>query len=259
MNKKATVIAVWGSPGSGKSTFSALLSRYLTRDKTKAVIVSPDITVPMLPVFFPNENIENRMSIGHILTSHEINNSIIAERVKLLRPYPFIGVLGYTSGDMPLSYPEPKYEKIVQTIDVLSGMVDHVIIDCNSRVTDLFTPAAIEMSDVAVGIFSPDLRGASYRKSSAPLLSGEKFKLDSHLFFAGMARPYYALDEMAHIFGHIDGVLPWIKEVNRAATEGEIFSAGKYCTERYVSALKAIRTRCRGGETHLEGKPTQPQ
>ena len=55
----ASVIAVWGSPGSGKSTFSAILARYLTRDKSKAIIISPDQTVPMMPVWFPNENIEN--------------------------------------------------------------------------------------------------------------------------------------------------------------------------------------------------------
>ena len=36
----ASVIAVWGSPGSGKSTFSAILARYLTRDKSKAIIKS---------------------------------------------------------------------------------------------------------------------------------------------------------------------------------------------------------------------------
>ena len=94
MNTKSSVIAVWGSPGSGKSTFSAILARYLTRDKSKAIIISPDITVPMLPVWFPNENIENSMSLGHILSSSEINNSIIAEKVKLLKSYPYIGVLG---------------------------------------------------------------------------------------------------------------------------------------------------------------------
>ena len=144
MSIKSSVIAVWGSPGSGKSTFSAILARYLTRDKSKAIIISPDITVPMLPVWFPNENIENSMSLGHILSSSEINNSIIAEKVKLLKSHPYIGVLGYTSGDMPLSYPEVNYERVVQTIEVVSGMVDHVIIDCTSRITDLFTPAAIE-------------------------------------------------------------------------------------------------------------------
>lgn len=247
MNQKSSVIAVWGSPGSGKSTFSAILARYLTREKSKAIIISPDITVPMLPVWFPNENIENSMSLGHILSSSEINNSIIAEKVKLLKSYPYIGVLGYTSGDMPLSYPEVNYDRVVQTIEVVSGMVDHVIIDCTSRITDLFTPAAIEMSDRAIGIFSADLRGVSYRKAQAPLLTGEKFRFDDHLIFAGVARPYYALDEMEHVFGHLDGILPWSKEIDRAATEGTVFSAGKYCSERYLAALRMVRNRGTGG------------
>ena len=243
----ASVIAVWGSPGSGKSTFSAILARYLTRDKSKAIIISPDITVPMMPVWFPNENIENNMSLGHILTSSEINNSIIAERVKLLKSYPYVGVLGYTSGDMPLSYPDADYGKISQVIEVVSGMVDHVIVDCTSRITDLFTPAAIEMADVCVGIFSADLRGVSYRKAQTPLLAGNKFKFDEHLIFAGKARPYYALDEMEHVFGHLDGLLPWSKEIDRASTEGVIFGAGKYCSERYLSALRKVKERCTGG------------
>ena len=244
---KASVIAVWGSPGSGKSTFSAILSRYLTRDKSKAIVISPDQTVPMLPVWFPNENIENNMSLGHILTSSEINNSIIAERVKLLKSYPYVGVLGYTSGDMPLSYPDTDYGKISQVIEVIAGMVDYVIVDCTSRMTDLFTPAAIEMADVCVGIFSADLRGVSYRKAQTPLLSGAKFRFNEHLIFAGKARPYYALDEMEHVFGHLDGMLPWAKEIDRAGTEGVIFSAGKYCSERYISALHKVKERCTGG------------
>lgn len=244
------IIAVWGSPGSGKSTFSALLSRYLTRDKSKAIIISPDQTVPMLPVWFPNENIENSMSLGHILSSSEINNSIVAERVKLLKSYPYIGALGYTSGDMPLSYPEVGYEKIAETIEVVSGMVDHVIIDCTSRITDLFTPAAIEAATVNIGIFTADLRGVSYRKAQLPLLSGPKFRLDTHLIFAGNARPYYALDEMEHVFGYLDGLLPWSKELDRAATEGVIFGAGKYCSEKYLAALRLVRQRLSGGEVN---------
>lgn len=249
----ASIITVWGSPGAGKSTFAAILARYLTRDKSKAIIISPDLTTPMLPVWFPNESIENRMSLGHILSSHEINNSIIAERVKLLRAYPYVGVLGYTSGDMPLSYPDVAYDKVVQLIEVAAGMVDYLILDCPPRVTDLFTPAAIELADIVVSIFAPDLRGISYRKAQTPLLAGEKFKLDKHLIFAGCARPYYAIDEMEHVVGHVDGLLPWIKELDRAATEGVIFSAGKYCTDRYLQSLRLVRDRISGGDA--DGEP----
>lgn len=248
MKSKATITAVWGSPGSGKSTFSAILARYLTRDKSKAIIISPDQTVPMLPVWFPNENIENHMSLGHIVTSAEVNNAILAERIKVIKTYPFIGVLAYASGDTPLSYPEADYDKIGQIIEVTAGMVDHVILDCTSRMTDYFTPAAIQSADASVGLFTADLRGISYRKAQMPLMSGEKFKSLDHLIFAGNARPYYALDEMEHVFGRVDGILPWIKEIDRAAVEGGTFCAGKYCSDAYIRCLKMVRTKLMGGD-----------
>lgn len=47
------VITVWGSPGSGKSMFSCILAKALTRDKRKAIIINAEISVPMLPVQLP--------------------------------------------------------------------------------------------------------------------------------------------------------------------------------------------------------------
>ena len=46
------VITVWGSPGSGKSMFSCILAKALTRDKRKAIIINAEISVPMLPVWW---------------------------------------------------------------------------------------------------------------------------------------------------------------------------------------------------------------
>lgn len=45
------VITVWGSPGAGKSMFCCILTKALTRDKRKAVIINAEISVPMLPVW----------------------------------------------------------------------------------------------------------------------------------------------------------------------------------------------------------------
>ena len=39
------VITVWGSPGSGKSMFSCILAKALTRDKRKAIIINAEISV----------------------------------------------------------------------------------------------------------------------------------------------------------------------------------------------------------------------
>jgi len=63
---------------------------------------------------------------------------------------------------------------------------------------------------------------------------------------------------MEHVFGHLDGLLPWSKEIDRASTEGVIFGAGKYCSERYLSALRKVastlrvdaKNSCTGGGFH---------
>lgn len=58
------VITVWGSPGSGKSMFSCILAKALTRDKRKAIIINAEISVPMLPVWLPEQIIQTNASVA---------------------------------------------------------------------------------------------------------------------------------------------------------------------------------------------------
>lgn len=60
----AKVITVWGSPGSGKSMFCCILAKALTRDKSKAILINADISVPMLPVWLPEQLAPANASIG---------------------------------------------------------------------------------------------------------------------------------------------------------------------------------------------------
>lgn len=103
------VITVWGSPGSGKSMFCCILAKALTRDKRKAIIINADMNVPMLPVWLPEQIIQTNTSIGQVLSSVEIDTSLVASHVTVLKNYPFIGMMGYAAGENPLSYPEVKY------------------------------------------------------------------------------------------------------------------------------------------------------
>ena len=98
------VITVWGSPGSGKSMFSCILAKALTRDKRKAIIINAEISVPMLPVWLPEQIIQTNASVGQVLSSVEIDTSLVAGHVTVLKSYPFIGVMGYAAGENPLSY-----------------------------------------------------------------------------------------------------------------------------------------------------------
>ena len=236
----AKIITIWGNSGSGKTTFACMLAKRLTRDKKKAIVVCPDAETPLLPVLFPNENIETSMSIGNVLSAVEIDNALVASKVVLYKPYPFIGVLGYTAGETPLSYPELEFKKVKSLIYAASSLVDYLILDCTASVISVFTPAAIESADVVVRILTADLFGVYYLMAHQPLLSDSRFKFDRHLSFAGKARPFQALDEMGHLIGGFAGILPYSKEIERGATSGEIFSSINLCGQKYAAALELV-------------------
>ena len=98
----AKIITVWGSPGSGKSMFCCILAKALTRDKRKAILISGEISTPMLPVWLPDQIVEASASIGQVLSSVEIDTSLVASHVTVLKKYPFIGLMGYCAGEESL-------------------------------------------------------------------------------------------------------------------------------------------------------------
>ena len=63
-------------------------------------------------------------------------------------------------------------------------------------------------------ILTPDLKGINYLKAHQPLLVDERFRFSEHMTFAGLARPFHALDEMGYIIGGFDGLLPYSKAVS---------------------------------------------
>jgi hypothetical protein len=235
------IIAVWGSPGSGKSMFCCILAKALTRDRQKAIIINADAGTPMLPIWLPEQIIETTASIGRVLTSMEIDTTLVASKVTVLKSYPFIGLMAYSAGENPLSYPELRYDIILQLVSAAAKLVDYVILDCSSNITNIFTPAAIESADVIVRILTPDLKGINYLKAHQPVMVDPRFRWGEHMTFAGMARPFHAIDEMGHIIGGFEGLLPYSKEIDRCATQGGMFNAINYCTGKYMASLKKVR------------------
>ena len=236
----AKVITVWGSPGSGKSMFCCILAKALTRDKRKAIIINGDVSTPMLPVWLTYQIVETNASIGQVLSSVEIDTSLVASHVTVLKSYPYIGLMGYSAGENPLSYPEVNYQMVLQLIAAAAKLVDFVILDCSSNMTNVFTPAAIESGDLIIRLLTPDLKGVNYLKAHEPLLQDKRFRYNEHITFAGMARPFHAFDEMGYIIGGFDGLLPYGKEIDRCATEGGMFQAIKYCNAKYTASLNKV-------------------
>ena len=70
--------------------------------------------------------------------------------------------------------------------------------------------------------------------------------------FAGQARPFHAIDEMEHLIGGMDGLLPYSKEIDRCATEGGMFQAIKYCHPKYMASLKKVLEEVAAADEQFE-------
>ena len=101
-------------------------------------------------------------NLAKVLTGLKIDTALAAERVVLLKEYPFI--------------------------TEASRLVDFIILDCSSNMLNFFTPTAIEAADLVVRIITPDLRGLNYLRAHKPLLTDEKFHYREHLTLASLAR-----------------------------------------------------------------------
>lgn len=232
-------IAVWGSSGSGKSIFSCILAKALTKGNRKAIIINADSNTPMLPVWLPEQTIKTDASIGHVLSSEKVDAVLVASKVTIVKSFIFIGLMGYAAGENSLSYPEVKYKSALNLIEEASKLVDFVILDCNSNMAN-FTLASIGAADVIIRILTPDLKGVNYLKSHQPLLSDAHFCYTEHITFAGLARPFHAIEKTGNIIGGWAGLLPYGKEIELCFTEGNIFNAIDYCNSRYMESINKV-------------------
>ena len=58
-NSPWRVLAVWGSPGSGKTILAAKLAKYLADKKKNTVLILCDMTAPMLPLYLSPSDLEH--------------------------------------------------------------------------------------------------------------------------------------------------------------------------------------------------------
>ena len=242
-NGRADVLAVWGSSGSGKSIFSGILAAVLEHRKSKVIIVSPNILTPMLPIFFPQETILNRYSIGHIFEQPEISEAEIAKHIYFTKAHKDIGVLAYAPGDTAMRYPDTTKKQVETLIDGVSRMADTVILDCSSDMREVFPYVAIASADVTVKMLSADLRGVSFLAAQKPLLSAPQFRYEDHMTILGAKKPYQSdagYDKNCLSF-------PWMQELDIAYGTGKLFDAPAVCSKEHFAVLETTIDRLKGG------------
>jgi len=71
------VLAVWGSPGSGKTTVAARIAKHLAGKHKNTILLLCDMSAPMLPCICPPRDLENKGSLGSVLAAAHVSDSLI--------------------------------------------------------------------------------------------------------------------------------------------------------------------------------------
>ena len=215
-------IFVSGSPGSGKSVFSAALAKASSNRDKKTIIVSGDYLIPMLPFFCGDTD---TIGLGS-LCKHEITPQSIADAVKVLKAFPNIGVIGMQPNDDIMHITLTQILSIKKCLD---SMVDIVIWDGTSEIGNYIDLLMRGLADLHIYILTADVKGILYYDNYRHIIT-EK---DNSILLEGLAKTYTAADVLSLRTGGLYGRLYYGREIERICMEGDIFTIDEVCHSSY--------------------------
>ena len=166
------MLAVVGSPGSGKTTISIKTAQEIAKHHKNVIVVFADPFVPVLPFVLPMDE-EQKISLGELLTLPTLTQNQILKSCVTIPDSEYISVIGYCMGESLLSYPKVTRERAIDFLVNLRHLADYVILDCTSILeADVFSILSMEMADKVLRMGTSNLRGISYYQSHWGMISG---------------------------------------------------------------------------------------
>lgn len=222
------VIAVTGSPHSGKSALSLALAARLTALKNDVVVLSGDRVTPMLRVYLPSCEILQSQSVGALLMDSEITDKTVSGQIALHPRCGKLGFLAMATGDLITTYPLRFDDgRLMTLLNILYRLVDYIVIDCTSDpISDCITFKALEVADLNIQLSTCDLVGIEHWRSMQVHLKDDRFSQAKRVPAICPARrisPVHEVRELhREVLGDIRYIFPYAEELEDAMMCGRL-------------------------------------
>jgi len=217
------VLAVWGSPGSGKTTVSVRLAKYLADRKRNVVLLLCDMTTPMLPCICPPHELECERSLGSILAATHITDTLIKQNCITHKKMSYLTMIGMLKGENVFTYPPYTQELAAELIDHLRDIAPYIIIDCGSHIAhDSLSAVSLLEADTVLRLVNCDLKSVSYLSSQLPLLKDRKWDADKQYKVVSNIKPNQAGEHIEQVLGTVAFKLPHSDELENLALAGNL-------------------------------------
>lgn len=213
------VIAVMGSPGSGKTTAALKIALTLAAAKKNVIVVFCDPFTPVIPTVLPADT-NHDTSLGSLLTAPALTQAAILNACVPTEKSEYISFLGYRAGESLMMYPQITREKAVEFFVLLRYLADYIIIDCTATFeADPASIVAIELADRVLRLGTANLKGVSYYLTHSPMLADSRFRKDTHQNIIGNLKTGQDWESVSQQYGGADYILPYVPELEQQYDE----------------------------------------
>ena len=134
MPEEGGVLAVWGSPSSGKTVVSVKLAEHLAKKKRNVILILADMITPPLPYLCAPSDIEQERSLGSILAASHVTENLIKKNCMFYRKNDYLSMVGMLKGENVFTYPPYEKEQAAELIQLAAQIAPYVIVDCTSNI-----------------------------------------------------------------------------------------------------------------------------
>ena len=216
------LIAVCGSPESGKTTAALKLAQELYYEKKGTVLfLSPDMSVPALAYIFPHCKDSDLFSVGKALDKTDIFRENVMKQLVSVKTMLNFGFLGFKAGENKFSYPRPTEDKVMALFQVVKEMSDYAVVDCVSDADDLISRLALREADHVIQLVTPDLKCMAYYSSQSDMFAAA----DNYCIKVMCVRDkdlYMPTEEVGTHFKDIAFTLPYSRTLKQQVITGTL-------------------------------------
>ena len=219
----AKIIAVCGSPSSGKTTSALKIAQEVYFfAKCPVLYISPDTNTPSLAYLFPRSKDTDLFSLGTALDKPSITKEDILHQIVNVDSMKNFGFLGMKIGENKYSYAKPTEDKIREFFVACGEIAPVVFVDCASNFDDIVSEVAMREANINIQIICPDLRCMGYYSAYE-----EKYKsvgdkcikvinlMDNDIFLP--------IEEVKAHFKGVDFLLPYSRTLKQQAITGTLW------------------------------------
>lgn len=239
MSKNGKVIAIWGSPGSGKTTVSVELAKQLAKQNKDVLLVFTDIIAPDMSVLLPDK--KDLLTMGNVWSNPNCNSELIMKTCQVTQS-DRICFLGYKAGENVFSYSEYTKENVYKVYNELESIADYVIVDCVSYFAyNMLSAVALECADTVIRLGEATLKSFSFFDSNMQLIASDgRYKTEEHVKVLSKTKSFQARELAKSKLG-TQYELPYVESIEMGMLNGSLFT--KAADKGYQNEVERIRER----------------